>query len=171
MARPIKRWEFIELVIPAGTTATRFNFPDIPQLRDDSTQDIIIRGIKTYNAVSMPNTPNNNPVATLAQLLNTFLVLYIEGEESIHWIPLGDLCDRFQNGAGGTQQAEFETLQFHNLKIDWTKSYVWAAQPYANNAAFSFAFSFMYDKLPPGTIDALEEYQTKNLLALLASGR
>jgi hypothetical protein len=165
MARPLKRYELIELPIPAGSGASKFNFPDIPQLRDDSTQDIIIRAIDCFNIVSMPLTPAGNVTASLAQVLNSFLVLYIKGEESVHWLPLVRLQMVFQNGAGGTQQAVFEETQLANLKIDWTKSYIWAAAPYASETAFSFMFGFEYDKLPPGTIDKME----RNMAAQLAA--
>jgi hypothetical protein len=167
MARPLKRYELIELPIPAGSGATKFNFPDIPQLRDDSTQDIIIRAVDVFNIVSMPLTPNGNITASLLQILNSFLVLYIKGEESVHWLPLVRLMMVFQNGAGGTQQAVFEETQFANLKVDWTKSYIWAAAPYGSDTAFSFIFGFEYDKLPPGTIVKMEQ----QLLAHQAAGQ
>jgi hypothetical protein len=167
MARPLKRYELIELPIPAGSGATKFNFPDIPQLRDDSTQDIIIRAIDCFNVVSMPLTPAGNTVSTLAQVTNSFLVLYILGEESVHWLPLVRLQMVFQNGAGGTQQAVFEETQLANLKVDWTKSYIWAAAPYGSGTAFSFVFGFEYDKLPPGTLTKIAQ----NLAAHQAAGQ
>lgn len=169
--KPLKRYESIELPIPANTTATRFNFPDIPQLRDDSTQDIIIQGIEVFDAVSMPNTPQGNPVSTLAQILNAFLVLYVEGEESVHWIPLVRMMFVFQNGAGGTQQSVFESLELENLKVDWTKSYIWLATSLGGaSAAFSFAFGFRYKKFPPGTILAMKQMEQMALMSGIPQG-
>lgn len=168
MRRPFDRYELIELPIPANPTATRFNFPDIPQLRDDSTQDIVVRAIDTYDVVAMPLTPNGNLVASLAQILNTFLVLYIRGEEAVHWVPLARMLTIFQNGAGGTQQAVFEQTLTDNLKVDWTKSYLWAAAPYGTVSAFSFVFGFEYKKYPPGTLDALTAAATAKLVQEMA---
>jgi hypothetical protein len=86
--RPIKRYELVELVIPALNTALRIPFPDIPQLRSDVTQDVIVRGLETYSAEAMPFDYNNNPVVTNAFLLKIFLTLYIQQEESIFRMPM-----------------------------------------------------------------------------------
>jgi hypothetical protein len=160
MARAFKRYELIELVIPAGSTGTRFPYPDIPQLRDDTTQDIIIRGLETFTIENMPLSANGNVVATTAQLLNCFLVLYVENEESVHLVPLIKLQNIFQALATGTSQQTFEIVQVEDLKVDWNKSYIQMAVPPGNDANFSIMVGVEYKKLPPGTWAAL----TKNAI-------
>lgn len=158
--RPLRRSELIELIITAGSQATRWNFPDIPQLRDDTTQDILIRSIRSYSISTMPLAPSGNVVATEVQVKNAFLVLYVQNEESIHWIPLVDLLNTFQQGAGATTFANFEEQQLDNIKVDWNKSYVQLAAPFAGAfAQLSFMFRVGYNKFPPGTFNAIQSQQ------------
>jgi hypothetical protein len=152
--RPQKRIETIELIIPAGSTATKFNFGDIPQLRSDVTKDIIIRSIETYDVVAMPTDFNGNPVIAEADLLNCFLTLYIEGEESIFRLPLIKLFNIFSNS--GTAQWTEELNQFENLQIDWTKSYISLAVPFVDEGQFAIILSVSYQRLKPGTMNQLK---------------
>lgn len=150
MSYKLKRWELVELIVPAGTTGGRLPYPDIPNLRDDTTQDIIICSLESFTIEAMPLTPNGNVVATTAQLLNCFLVLYIEGEESVHWLPLIKLQNVFQALATGTSQAEFEHQETDYLKVDWNKSYIQFGTPPNPGANFSIMLGVAYKKLPPG---------------------
>jgi hypothetical protein len=145
------RHELVELVIGANLTGTRFPYPDIPQLRMDSTQDIIITGIQIYTIENMPLSPNGNIVATTAQILNSFLTLYIQGEESVRQFPLINAQNIFQALATGTTQQTFEAVKLNNLIVDWNKSYIQAAAAYGNGANFSIMLSVEYKKFPPGT--------------------
>lgn len=162
--RALKRFELVELVIPANSTGTKFQYPDIPQLRDDPTQDIIIRSLRTYIEESMPFSPQGNPVATSAQVTNSFLVLYVENEESVHQIPLGQLNTLF--GTGGPVQ--FEETEMQDLKVDWNKSYIqMAVAPTPSGGPANTQFSIMlgvgYKKLPPGTWEALTKGAIKGM--------
>jgi hypothetical protein len=161
----LKRYELVELVIPAGSTGTRFPYPDIPQLRDDPTQDIIVCSLETFAADSMPLSPAGNAVVTQAQLLNTFLTLYIEGEESVRQLPMVRLNVIFQALATGNLQSVFELTRLEYLKIDWNKSYYQAATPYGTillpNTQFSIMLGVRYKKLPPGTWSMLQQNKTK----------
>jgi hypothetical protein len=156
-----KRHELVELIIPAGSTGTRFPYPDIPQLRDDTTQDIIICGIEAYSADAMPFSANGNAVATFAQLENSFLTLYIESEESMRQIPLVRLNQMRQAAAAGTTLNVSDPLQTEYLKVDWNKSYIQAANPYgtvgAPNTQFSIMLTVWYKKLLSGAWDTLTQ--------------
>lgn len=154
MSRPVKRYELIEQIIPANSTGTKFDFPDIPQLRDDTDQEIVIRGIEVFSVENMPLSPNGNAVSTTAQLLNTFLVLYIDNEESVKWIPLIRLQHVFQALATGTSQQTFEEFAFDDVKVNWNKSYLWAAAPYSGGTftQFSVILGVEYKKFLPGTL-------------------
>jgi len=158
---PIKRWEFIELPIPASSTATKFVFGDQPQLRDDTTQDIIIQGLETFPVEVMPLTPLGNPVATTAALQNAFLVLYINtpnsADEAIHWLPMIKLNAMFQSLATGTMQQQFHPSEFANIKIDWNKSYIWLPVAFGIDTNFSIVLGVSYKRLPPGSWDKLNQ--------------
>lgn len=147
-----KRYELVELVIPANSPGTRFPYPDIPQLRDDTTQDIVIMGLETFAVDAMPLSPNGNTVATMADLQNSFLILYIDGEESIRQIPLVRMQPIWQSLNTGLLQGVQRELDVENLRVDWNKSYIQAATPYAvgANPQFSIMLGVWYKKLRAG---------------------
>jgi hypothetical protein len=152
--RPQKRFEMIELVIPAAATGTRFNFPDLPQLRSDVTKDIVVRGIETYTEPDITTDFNGNTPASDAQLAIASLTLYIEGEESIFRIPLVKLHNVFNSA--NTQFYTFDQNQFDNLMIDWTKSYISTPTAFGSETAFAFVFGIIYQRLAPGTMKRLQ---------------
>jgi hypothetical protein len=161
----IKRFELVELIIPAGSTGTRFPYPDIPQLRDDTTQDIIICGLKTWSVDALPLTANGNTVSTYLQLANSFLTLYIEGEESVRQLPYIDMIHMRQALATGTTFNNLEPIKTEYLKVDWNKTYLQAATPFgtvgAPNAQFSVLLGVSYKKLPPGSWEAMTKNQVQ----------
>lgn len=165
IASALKRFEMVELVIPAASTGTRFPYPDIPQLRDDTTQDIIICALETYPFEALPLTVNGNANATFAQLQNTFLTLYIDAEESVRQVPLIRLNPFRQAAAAGTTFNVIDKLATEYLKVDWNKTYLQAATPYgtamAPNAQFSVLLGVWYKKLPPGAWELMTKNQTK----------
>lgn len=152
--RPVRRTEQIELVIPGGSTATKFNFPDIPQLRSDVTKDIVIRAMRTYNDQIQPLDFNGNTVVSLAQLQGAFLTLYVDGEESTFRVPLTDLL----NSEGilvNPQIWNREIFSFDDIRVDWTKSYITLAAALGNANPIAFTFQVHYKRYPGGTLDAL----------------
>jgi hypothetical protein len=146
-----KRHELVELIITAGTTGTTFDFPDIPNLRDDQTQDIIIVGIETYAVDTVPLSPAGNAVASMADLENMFLTFYIEEEESVRNVPLPRLQPIWQSATAGNLQGGQQTLSLECLKVTWNKSYLSFGTPFAGEALpISVLFGVWYKKLPPG---------------------
>jgi hypothetical protein len=161
----LKRYELVELIIPAGSTGTRFPYPDIPQLRDDTTQDIIICGLETFSVEALPLAPSGNTVADFAQLQNSFLTLYVEGEESVRQVPFIRLNPMRQaSGTGGTLNV-VERLPVEYLKVDWNKTYLQAAAPFGTtgspNTQFSVMLGVWYKKLPPGSWKAMTSQQVQ----------
>jgi|SRR5580700_4668694 hypothetical protein len=154
------RYEMVEQQIAANSTQTRFNFNDQPQLRTDQTQDVIIQGLETYTITDIPLSPNAVALPTAVQLKATYLVLYVNGEESIYRIPLvklhtiNNFADAFNNG-------EADTPRFENLLVDWTKSYLFTPAAYGGGvfATFSFLIGVVYKKLPPSTIGKIRQNQ------------
>jgi hypothetical protein len=155
--KAITRYEAVELIIPANAGQTKFNFPDIPQLRSDVTKDIIVQGIKTFSIVERPLDFNGVPVASMAQLQNAMLTLYIDGEQSINNIPLTELMNS-QNFAN-TFYSQIIPNEYDNLMIDWTKSFVSCATPFnaaGANTQFAFLFGMSYRRLAAGTMAAIK---------------
>lgn len=161
----IKRFELVELIINAGSTGTRFPYPDIPQLRDDTTQDIIVCGLKTWSIEALPLTANGNANASYLQLANSFLTLYIQGEESVRQVPFIDLIHMRQAAAAGATFNNTETVKTEYLKIDWNKTYLQAATPFgtalAPNTQFSVLLGVSYKKLSPGSWEAMTKNQVQ----------
>jgi hypothetical protein len=154
--RPIRRFELVSLIIPANNTSLRIPFPDIPQLRSDTTQDVIIRGLEVYSAESMPNDPNNNPLPTNAQLLKTFLTFYIQQEESVKFIPSVKMLNIYNAASAAAYFYTDELVQAENWMVDWTKSSLNLASSLGNAGLLVFVLGVMYQRLPGGTIARLQ---------------
>jgi hypothetical protein len=153
-----KRHELVELIITAGTTGTTFDFPDIPNLRDDTTQDIIIVGIETYAQETLPLTPAGNATATMAELENMYLTFYIEEEESIREVPMPRLQPIWQSNTAGALQGGQQTLSLECLRVTWNKSFLTFGTPFAPDVLpISVLFGVWYKKLPPGTWKQLRQ--------------
>lgn len=126
MQGKIKRFEIVELGsttgIPTGTTG-RVPFQDQPQLRNQPNQIIVIVNVELFLDTVYANSQYTNTIVGFpaADLPNAVLVLYINGEESVHYLPLAklnhidDLTNAFQRELQG-----FDRL----TNVDWDKSYV-----------------------------------------------
>ncbi len=161
------RYEMIETIIPANSTGTRFNFNDQPQLRTDQNADVITQGLEVYDVTDVPLSPNNNALITGANLKQTYLVLYVNGEESLYRIPLVKL-HTVNNFADPYNAGECTTPRFDNLSIDWTKSYLFTPTAYNGgaNTLFSVLLGVTYKKLPPGTMHILRNNEYVNYVTL-----
>jgi hypothetical protein len=146
----LKRFEQVELLIPAAAAAKTFDFPDIPKLRYDTTQDIIITALETYPAEAIPVAPSGNPVATQAQLQNLFITLYVDDTEGIVNIPMTRLNQIFTGLATSPLLAVLQKQGCQNLIVDWSKSFLTVGTPFGDNAAFSVLLGVDYKKLKPG---------------------
>lgn len=162
-----KRYEMIETQIPANSTATRFNFADQPQLRTDASQDVAIQTMQVYDITDVPLSPNNVAVSTAAFMKQTYLILYVDGEESIYRIPLVDI----HITSNGADPFQYEMDLFDNLIIDWTKSYFFTPAAYGAGvfATFSFLLGIRYKKLPAGTLAALKAVEYNNYMKIKQS--
>lgn len=147
------RFLSVELPVLAGFTGGKVNFTDTQTalMRSDGDKDVIIQKITTYHSGSLPLTVNGNPVATEAQLENTFLTLYILGNEQLSTISLRRFLNQ-QNAAAADFNAR-DSFYTAPLRVDWTNSFVQFATPgTADTPAYSFIFEFDYEWLPVGSI-------------------
>lgn len=148
------RYEGIELIIPAGTTANQVNFPDIPELRSDFDKDAIILSAAVSCLEAVPKTYSGNTNATNAQVANAFLTLYVVGLEQVFRLELIRLMD-IENALSTTGYFfAREKQKFQPLRVDWTKSYVSFGQVgTVDTPAYSFMFTFGYDWWPSGSYE------------------
>lgn len=172
MQQAYRRFEDVEFIIPANNTALKIQFPDIPQLRSDTTKEILIKSIQVYAAGECPNSFNQNPLLTEVDLSKCFLTLYIDGEESIFRIPLLKLRNTYV-GVGSAQAANsFWTDDLNNfdfLSVDWTKSYITLSAVLATNALSCILFGIGYLRVMPGTIAKIQNVRAQAAAAGILS--
>jgi hypothetical protein len=121
----ITKYEFIECVIAANSTATRFYFNDQPQLRFVSLNQLEVYNINTVTSSILSGNGNisNTVMAT------GFLVIYYDDRESVNRIPLNLLNPVSSNVAPtilGAQSAPsvFGVKTFNGQQVQWSKSYI-----------------------------------------------
>jgi hypothetical protein len=134
----IERFEAIEVSVPSGSTLTRFQFPDVPQLRNAK-----ISGIQVYTAGSITATPltGSTPVTT-ADLKKSFLTLYQGDLQLIYSLPLISLNSIVNSAA---DPYTFELPAINGLTISWTKSYISLPSALATtNVAYSFGVYYNF---------------------------
>ena len=154
--RPFRRSESFSLIIEAGSTASRYTFGDIPQLRSDVEKDVLVRSIQVYPAEVLPNDFNGVAVATLAQLQQAFLTLYIEDAESVHYFPLIDLVNNYGVTVSPLLWTS-EITQFENIRVDWVKSYISFPTSFNPGVQTSFVFKVGYKKVKAGTLELVND--------------
>lgn len=153
----IKRFEMIEIGkesggIPTGQTG-RFNLQDQPQLRNQPNQIIIIRNVEIFPVTSYAASQYVSGVAgmPIAEIPKLAFVFYINGEESVKYIPLSKLI-HVQDATPAPFQQELQG--FDNLSnLDWDKSYLQyntasANGPYIVPAGVTY-FRFQRDPTNP----------------------
>lgn len=144
MEKDIKRFELVELTIPANTVG-RVNFQTVPQLRNQPDQIIIIRGIKVFPITSYGNSQYTSsiPGFPAADIPKAALVLYINGEESIHYLPLAELIN--VNDFSSPYQEQISALA-DLTNVDFDKSYVQFSTA-SNAGVYVIPFGISYDRL------------------------
>lgn len=121
-SKAIKRFELIELPVALGQTG-RVTFPSVPQLRNQANQIILIRNIFVFTVADYAASQYNNavPVIPNVDLPKAVLVLYVNGEESIHLVPLTFMVVT-DDAARPYVNFEFPFADISN--VDFDKSYV-----------------------------------------------
>ena len=131
----VKRFKAVEVNVPSGSTLTRFNFPDQPQLRNAK-----IQGIQVYTPTVITATPlsGSTPV-TLADMKKSFLTLYQGDLQIIFQLPLLN----FNGISDLTSPFVFELPEINDIDISWTKSYIQTSTALSTtNVAYSFGIFY-----------------------------
>jgi hypothetical protein len=132
MKRVVKH-ELIEVIVPAGATATRFNLPDAQNLRNVQTW-----GIQIYYDLLVPfSIINGNPTITKADSLLSFLTLEnYAGRQFDKQSPINKYQTIEHNLSevalipSTIQEKDFKS--FVGQKINFPKSYIDTVTPIAN---------------------------------------
>jgi len=132
----VQNYEFLEIVIPASSTGTRFYAPDQPQLRFTSLLNLVC-----YTTDTISNSVlSGNPLLSIANLQKTFLVLYYNDKESVNRIPVLELNRVVSNAA--TAAFSFDITPFAGQQIIWAKSYIQTPTAYGSISASNFSVCF-----------------------------
>ena len=132
----VQNYEFLEIVIPASSSGTRFYAPDQPQLRFTSLLNLVC-----YTTDTISNSVlSGNPLLSIANLQKTFLVLYYNDKESVNRIPVLELNRVVSNAA--TAAFSFDITPFAGQQIIWAKSYIQTPTAYGSISASNFSVCF-----------------------------
>jgi hypothetical protein len=124
-------------------------FPDIQQLRSDTTQKVIIKGVRlvTQDTLIGPVVAASGANAPLAELQKLTLTLYSDGWEKGQNIPLLVLNDVAT--PAGTFPYRMVATKFSDWKnVDWTKSFLqYANGQVSAGAPYTVIFDVEYQRL------------------------
>ena len=157
----------VEVIIPNSYTKQEMPFPDQPDLRSDQDFDIAIQAIETFTIFDQALSQSGNPMPTVAQLIATSAIWYVDGNEQEYKMPLVQMHRAVAVDGNGDIVPHVRDLQvFDNISVSWDKCKL--LNPAANgwntggSGTFSFEFGIHYLRLPPGTIAAIKKVQLNN---------
>ena len=131
----IDRFEFVEIYVPANSTATRWAFPDLPKLRYTA-----LLAMELYTVSAVTACPSGRPPISVANTQKAFVTLYADERQDIYRVPLVAL-NRVQASTDPFVRA---LSLFKGQKITWDKSYVEFATLTAPAVDSSIAFGVYY---------------------------
>lgn len=154
----VGKHELFEVVIPAGSTATRFQFPDVQNLRNTK-----LKGLQIYTDNEVPKSLlSNNAVITPSVIGSIFITLQTyDGREVIKQMPVFNLSTNAGFGVANLTNLGF--AQFKNLKINYPKSYIEFETPQADpNNPLSVLFSAYYEDMTQEEMQQANTFKNKS---------
>jgi hypothetical protein len=131
----IEKFEFVEIYVPSGSTATRWAFPDLPKLRYTA-----LLAMEYYSVSAIPNAPSGRALISVANAQKAYLTLYADERQDIYRVPLYSM-NRIQ---ASTDPFVRPLSLFKGQKITWDKSYVEFTTLTAPGADQSICFGVYY---------------------------
>ena len=134
----VARFEAVEIAVPSGSTLTRFNFPDLPNLRNAKIDRIVF-----YTAGTITATPltGSTPVTT-ADMKKSFVTLYEGDLQLLYNVPILEF-NNIVNSA--TDPYQNDPLDIDGITISWTKSFISLPSALATtNVAYSFGVYYNF---------------------------
>ena len=134
--------ELVEIAIKASSTATRFNFPDLPNLKDTN-----LFGLQVYTVDMLPTSPlSGNALLTRSQVLQTCYVTLIDykGFEFLKQCPAALFNTIVFDLGTSTNFADRSPKVFNGQMVNWAKSYVTftGAPASGNDTAMLFSINY-----------------------------
>lgn len=147
MAKKIIRHEMVSVNIPANSTLTRFNIPDLPNLRN-----VHLFGIQVYNDQEIKlDIISGNPVMDYSLVnYNSFITLVnYGGKEFLKQAPavmFDTILKQFRTGGLEKywQLTETDHKSFVGQKVNYPKSFIEFTTPPATNFDTAYIFSVYY---------------------------
>ena len=142
MAKKIVRHEMVSILIPANSTLTRFNIPDLPNLRNVHTFGLQVYTDQQLKLDIISQNPILNSVAVLRDSFIT-LVNY-GGKEFLKQAPSTIFQTIVNNGVFDKNEYEQDFKGLIGQRVNYPKSFVEFTSPPATAADTAFIFSVYY---------------------------
>ena len=130
----VQNYQLVECVVNQSSTATRFFFPDQPQLRFVSLLNLVVY---TPNVVSY-SVLSGNPLLSTANLQKSYLVLYYNDKEAVQYMPLLEL-NRIASASSTADPYAFAITPFAGQQIIWSKSYIQTPSAYGSISSSNYS--------------------------------
>jgi hypothetical protein len=143
--KKIFRHELCEIQIPINSTSTRFNFPDLPNLKDTN-----LFGLQVYHVDELPISPlSGNALPTKVQMMaNCFITLIdYQGFEFLKQCPAVVFNTLVFDLNTSTNVRENNPKTFNGQMVNWAKSYITFTASPGGAAALGALFSINYATL------------------------
>lgn len=134
----LNRFEAVEILVPTGSSNTRYFFPNLPNL-----SSAMIQNIQVYTPGTLSASPNTgSTMVTEADLKKSFLTLYSGDLQLILNCPLL----AFNNIVNGVPNPySFQLPDINDIIISWTKSYVsLPTAPATTGVAYAFGVYYKF---------------------------
>lgn len=141
--------ELIEVPIASGASG-QISFPDVPQLRNQGGEVVILKAMRLITAKVLSHAPTTGVAVTpIADLRKMSIILYSNGWEKGHLIPalvLNDVQDQ-DSTAATTIPFRENTTYFDNWQdVDWNKSKVQFSNGQTAAGASTLVFEVEYQR-------------------------
>lgn len=115
--------ELVEVEIDSATKQ-RFPFPDVEQLRNQEGQRVVIKGLRLITADTLTTgILTGQPNAATTELQKMTLVLYSDGWEKMHTMPV--LIANDMAVPGGNTPHRYAAVKLDNWQgVQWQKCYI-----------------------------------------------
>ena len=141
-SQKIIRHEWIEMPVLAGSTLTRFNFPDLPNLRN-----VLLFGLKCYDDTMLNASINNQlPLLSKTNILNKSYLTLVNygGKEFLKQAPLQMFNTNSFDTSTSPNFYETYAKYFAGQRVNWPKSYIQLTTGAGNVTDQTFALSVFY---------------------------
>lgn len=130
----VQNYDLVELVVNQSSSATKFFFPDQPNLRYVSLLNLVCY---TPNVVTT-SVLSGNALLSVANLQKTYLTLYYNDKEAVSKIPILEL-NRIASNSSSADPYAFAITPFAGQQIIWSKSYIQTPTAYTGISSANFS--------------------------------